>query len=101
MTVKAEQEIKNELKKIREELIPEDEIELVKNYIIGQILRSTDGVFARMERFKTLHFFGQTENDFQSMINGIRNAKPERLRELANKWLKEEDMLTVIAGKTI
>lgn len=95
---KAEQEIKNELRKIREELIPEDELELVKNYILGQILRSTDGVFASMDRFKTLHFFGQSQDEFQQMIQRIRKTSAPRLLELANEWLREEDMLTVVAG---
>jgi predicted Zn-dependent peptidase len=99
VTGKAEAEIKAELKNIRDTLIPKEELALVKNYLLGQILKSTDGVFSRMNRFKTLQLFDQNEEDFQRMISGIRNASAERLQDLANIWLKDEDMLTVIAGK--
>ena len=98
-TLSAENEIKHELKKLREELIPVAELDLVKNYLLGQVLKSTDGVFARMNRFKTLNLFNQNEEDFQFMITGIRNAKAINLQEMANEWFREEDMLTVIAGK--
>ncbi len=98
-TLAAEKEIKSEMKKLQEELIPEGELNLVKNYLLGQILKSTDGVFARMNRFKTLHLFHQNEDDFQSMINGIRSAQPKSLQSLANEWFNAEEMLTVIAGK--
>jgi len=99
-TLQAEEEIKKELKLLREELIPDNELNLVKNYLLGQILKSTDGVFSRMNRFRTLHLFNQSEDDFYSMISGIRNASSSRLQELANEWFQEEDLLTVIAGKT-
>ena len=41
------QEIYFELRRLREELISDEELSLVKNYIIGQILNSADGPFAQ------------------------------------------------------
>ena len=99
VTSKAVEEIRFELKRLREEKMGEEELDLVKNYILGQILKSTDGVFARMNRFKTLHLFNQSADDFQSMIAQIRDTSAQRLQELANEWLKEEEMLLVVAGK--
>lgn len=96
----AEQEILFEMKKLREEKIPTPELDLVKNYLLGQILKSTDGVFARMARFKSLHHFSQGIDDFNNLTHQIRNVQADKLQDLANQWFKEEEMLTVIAGNT-
>lgn len=98
-TLSAEEEIHFELNKLRSEKVPQPELDLVKNYLLGQILKSTDGVFARMNRFKTMQLFGQTEEDFSTMVEGIRNVSSEKLLDLAGEWFRKDDMVTVIAGR--
>ena len=98
-TLSAEEEIHFELNKMRSEKVPQAELDLVKNYLLGQILKSTDGVFARMNRFKTMQLFGQTEEDFSTLVEGIRNVTTEKLLDLAGEWFGKDDMVTVIAGR--
>ncbi|GIR12283.1 MAG: hypothetical protein CM15mP23_08580 [Cryomorphaceae bacterium] len=45
-------------KRLREELISDEELSLVKNYIIGQILYSADGPFAQASLLKNMHIQG-------------------------------------------
>lgn len=98
-TLSAEEEIHFELNKLRNEKVPQAELDLVKNYLLGQILKSTDGVFSRLNRFKTMQLFGQTEEDFRNLIETIRNVTSNKLLDLAVEWFGKDDMLTVIAGR--
>lgn len=95
----AETEIRKELEILTGKAVDKSELELVKNYLLGLILRSTDGVFARMDRFKLLHSFGQDADDFHKLVSGILEARPDKLRELAAEWFNPSEMVTVIAGK--
>ena len=44
-------EIRAEITKISSQLIPEDELILVKNYLLGQLLKSADGPYAMTDLY--------------------------------------------------
>ena len=91
-------EIYKELKRLREDLIPTEELDLVKNYIMGQILTSADGPFEQASLLKNMHVHRISFEfyvTYQSMLN---NLDSESLRDLANKYLKEEDLCEVVVG---
>ena len=91
-------EIYKELKRLREDLIPEEELGLVKNYIMGQILTSADGPFAQASLLKNMHVHRigfEFYDTYQEMLN---NLDAVYLRELALKYLKEEDLCEVVVG---
>lgn len=85
------EEIWKEAKILREELIEEDELQLVRNYMIGSILGSLDGPFMIMNRWKSYALNNLDERFFYKSIDIIKNISAKELRELANKYLVEED----------
>jgi len=91
-------EIYKELAKLRDELIGEKELNTAKNYLLGSFLRSIDGPFSLADRFKILKDFDLEYNYFYEFIEIIKNTTAERLKELANLYLKEEDLTSVIVG---
>ena len=91
-------EIYKELAKLRDELIGEKELKTAKNYLLGSFLRSIDGPFSLADRFKILKDFDLEYNYFYEFIEIIKNTTAERLKELANLYLKEEDLTSVIVG---
>ncbi|MEQ9063222.1 MAG: pitrilysin family protein [Vicingaceae bacterium] len=99
VTKLAENEIDFELNKLRHDLVEDRELDTVRNYMLGKTLRSTDGVFAQLDRFKSLHQFGLTSQDFHRDIEKISNVSAQRLRDLAQQYLIPEKMFTVVAGK--
>jgi predicted Zn-dependent peptidase len=99
VTNDALKEIYKELKTLREELIPEEELQLVKNYILGIFLRSVDGPFALADKFKGVWEFGLTYDYYENYFNAIQNTTPAELKDLANKYLKEEDLIELVVGK--
>ncbi len=91
-------EILSEMKRLRTELIPEEELARVKNYMLGDFLRHADGAIAMMENFKNIHF-NQLKNTYYSdFISAIHAATSEELKEIANRYFNPADYLIVTAG---
>ena len=96
---KAINEIYFEMDRLRNELIPEDELQLVKNYLLGTFLRSVDGPFAMAERFKGILEYNLSYNYFDSYIATIKGVSASQLRDLANTYFDKESMIELVAGK--
>ena len=94
------QEIYKELKRLRDDLIPDDELSLVKNYVMGQILKSADGPFAQASLLKNMHIQGVGFEFYDSYQKMLDSLDAVQLQELANKYLKEEDLCEVVVGNT-
>ncbi|NQY67876.1 MAG: insulinase family protein [Flavobacteriales bacterium] len=97
-SAKALDEIYKELKRLREEKIGIGELELVKNYLSGEVLRSVDGIFSISDYYKGLMTYG-LDGDYLAKVMGcIRNVTSTELNDLANKYLMEDSMHEVVVG---
>lgn len=92
-------EIYFEMNRLREELVPEDELELVKNYLSGMFLRSVDGPFALAERFKGIMEYGLGYDYFDRYIATIKAISASQLRDLANTYFDKNSMIELVVGK--
>lgn len=91
-------EILKEINRLRTELIPEDELRKVQNYLVGDFLRQTDGIFNLMEAYKNIHFNQVPLTYYDDFVKAIHKVDNKRLMELAKQYLKEEDLLIASAG---
>jgi zinc protease len=92
-------EIYKELKRLREELVDANELETVRNYTLGHFLRSVDGPFALADKFKSIWEFGLDYSFFDHYFKSVKEVTPKDLRDLANRYLRDEDMLECVVGK--
>ena len=99
VTSNALEEIYKEIKRLREEPVGAGELETVRNYILGQFLRSVDGPFALAEKFKAIYEFGLDYSYYEKYFQSVKNVTPAQLMELANKYLQEKDLIECVAGK--
>jgi predicted Zn-dependent peptidase len=99
VTKDALKEIYSELKRLREDLVGKDELELVKNYILGQFLRSVEGPFALADKFKAVWEFGLGYDYFDNYFRAVKNVTAAELRDVANKYLQEKDLIECVVGK--
>lgn len=99
VTSNALEEIYKEIKRLREEPVSAGELETVRNYILGQFLRSVDGPFALAEKFKAIYEFGLDYSYYEKYFQSVKNVTPAQLMELANKYLQEKDLIECVAGK--
>ncbi|MBL7930719.1 MAG: insulinase family protein, partial [Bacteroidia bacterium] len=93
------EEIYKELKLLRDDLIGDDELETVRNYILGNFLRSVDGPFALADKFKSIWEFGLDYSYFDEYFKAVKTVTSKELRDLANKYLLEKDLIECVAGK--
>lgn len=91
-------EIKYELDKLKTKLVPKDELDLVKNYMLGQLLKSADGPYSMMDLYLGVEQFNLNLEFYNQMIYSIDNTTPERIKELANKYLNWDNFTIVTAG---
>ncbi|HEU4469528.1 MAG TPA: pitrilysin family protein [Flavisolibacter sp.] len=83
-------EVYNEMEILRNEPVDEEELLLVRNYMMGSILGDLDGPFQIINRWKTIILNGLGEDYFYRQIDTIKKVNAEELQALANKYLREE-----------
>jgi predicted Zn-dependent peptidase len=92
-------EIYYEMERLKQELITEDELRLVKNYLLGTFLRSVDGPFAMAERFKGIMTYNLGYDYFTRYIATIKSVSASQLRDLANNYFDKNSMIELVVGK--
>jgi len=90
------EEVYKEMKILRETLVKEEELKLVKNYMLGALLGDLDGPFQIISRWKTYLLNDLTEDYFYNTIKVVRSVTSEELQVLAEKYLKEEDFFELV-----
>lgn len=91
-------EIKFELERLQNEPVPEDELDLVKNYMLGQLLKSADGPYAMLDMYNGVDMYDLNLDFYDRAIRQIKEITPARIRELAQQYLNFEDFLIITAG---
>jgi zinc protease len=89
-------EVYKEMAILRNELVEMDELNLVKNYMLGSLLGDVDGPFQIIGRWKSYILNGLTEAYFYNTIKTVRAIQPQQLQELANKYLNESDFYELV-----
>ena len=92
-------EIYKEIETIRTVEITEEELELVKNYLLGQLLSSCDGPFNMASLFDNVHEYGLDYDFYNDYIKTIKEISAKTLLELAVKYLQKSDLKEVVVGK--
>jgi predicted Zn-dependent peptidase len=90
------QEVYKEMKGLREIPVENEELLLIKNYMMGLHLGYIDGPFQIIARWKSLILHGLDENYFYNSINTIKTITPEELQELACKYLLPEEFFELV-----
>lgn len=90
------QEVYKEMELLRENSVDEEELLLVKNYMMGTNLGDIDGPFQVIARWKTLILNGLDDSYFYDSMKTIKNITADELRELANKYLQPDDFFELV-----
>lgn len=89
-------EVYKEMKALREKLVDDEELLLVKNFMMGSILGDLDGPFHIIGRWKNIILNNLDENYFYNSIKTIKSITPAELQELANKYLQPKDFYELV-----
>ena len=93
------QEVYFELNRLCDELVPKEELVMVKNYMLGSMLKSSDGPFSMADKYKSVYFKGEDLRFYDRYISMINNVTSEELLTVAKKYFNPKEMLEVVVGK--
>ncbi|MBR9919844.1 MAG: insulinase family protein [Bacteroidetes bacterium] len=91
-------EIYSEIRRLQEEPVGTEELEMVRNYLMGNLLTMLDGPFNVADVIRTIETDGLKPDFFRSLTNTVSTISSEELQVLARKYLNESDMWEVVVG---
>ena len=93
------EEIKKELNKLIEEGVTENELELVKNYILGRSISARETPSQINEIVSNYLIRNQGFDTLDEKFEIIQSITTADIKALTQKYFKPEDLLIVISGK--
>jgi zinc protease len=93
-------EIQFEIDRLKNEEIPAEELSLVKNYLLGQLLKSADGPNAMLDLFMSVQLHELDFSYFERVINRINIITAQELQIIAKKYLDWDKFTIVTAGSS-
>ncbi len=98
VTRQAIDEIYKEMKILCEEEIGPEELETVRNYLLGSFIKNLETAFHLSDRFKTIHLQGLDYDYYERYLNKIRTIQPAELLQLAQHYLDPDSMTELVVG---
>jgi predicted Zn-dependent peptidase len=92
-------EIAHEIDRLQQDLVSDDELDRVRNYMTGVFLRSTDGPFALADRLKGLLGYSLDYSYYQNFLRTIHSITPDEIRSLAQRYLDRKQLIELVAGR--
>jgi len=97
-TVDSLDQIFFEMERLRTEPVPAEELQMVKNIMVGEVMRILDGPFGIAD-VTIENIQNGTDNEYINRLLGeIRAFTPQRVMETACRYLVPENFTTVVVG---
>lgn len=91
-------EIRKEILRLQTELVPEDELETTKNYMIGAFVGSLNTPFEIADRQKVVILDSLPADFYENYIQHVRSVSSADVIEMANKYLQIDSLCEVVVG---
>lgn len=92
------EEIYIEIGKLVSEPIDEDELEVVRNYMIGQMLSQFSSSYDLMDRFRAVHHSGLDFTFYSQKLAFLKSFKAEDLTKIGKKYFSKRSFIEVVVG---
>ncbi len=84
-----------EMKKLCEQPLPEEELSMVRNYILGMMLNGLDGPINSSDMVRNQIVENQSPEKFEALVQTVRGISAETLQHLAQQYLQPKDFWVV------
>lgn len=91
-------EIYKEIDHLATELVPDDELEVVRNYLIGQMLSKFSSSFDLMDRFRAVHHSGLDFDFYRKKLAFLRTFTATDILEIGRKYFSNPPYIEVVVG---
>lgn len=92
-------EIFKEIELLKEELVGDEELSLVRNYMLGSMLGSLENIMSHADKFKNIHFSGLSYDYYSNYIATVKSISSEKIQQMAKQYLNTNEFVQVVAGK--
>lgn len=92
-------EIQKEISILRTELVPDQELATVKNYMLGSLLGSLENAFSHADKFRNIYFSGLDYGYYDKYVKTVKEIDSNDLLSLANEYLDFDQFHKVVVGK--
>ena len=92
------QEIHKEITLLKEQLVGEEELTTVKNYLLGSFLNSLTTPFALGDKFKTIYFNKLDYSFYTHYLESMKYITAKELQETANNYFVDSLFTEIVAG---
>lgn len=92
-------EVYREITRLQQELVSEEELTMVKNYMIGEFCRSLESPFSIAEAYLSLIIDDMDATYLISQPESVKNITAEEVRETALRYLSSDLFYEIVAGK--
>ena len=89
-------EVHREMYRLQDELIPDDELLMVRNYMIGEICRNYESAFSLTDAYIFMEHLGLPQTHLEQTIEAIRTTDALHLQQLAKRYLLPEMLHTIV-----
>lgn len=94
-------EIEKEMDVLRSGKVSEKELEMVRNYMLGDMCRSYESAFSLSDAWIFIETTGLGTDFFERSLEAIREVNSEEILSLAQKYFCKESLIAVVAGKKV
>jgi predicted Zn-dependent peptidase len=91
-------EVFNEIRILQKEPVGKDEMEIVRNYMLGEMVRMFDGPFALSESFRSAWEFGFGNSYYYDLSSKIKTITPDEIIHLARTYYNTDDLHIIVVG---
>ncbi|MCB0659799.1 MAG: insulinase family protein [Saprospiraceae bacterium] len=91
-------EIYHQIHEMQTSLVDENELTMVKRYIMGSYMNLTDGMFRRMQFLKALNLDAFEIEEYNELLQRIYSVGPQEIKNASLKYLKKRNLLEIVVG---
>lgn len=92
-------EVYKEIDLLRTEKVTEEELNMVRNYMLGDLCRSYENALALSDAWIFIETSGLDKHFFERSVEAIKEVTADDIKHLAEKHLCKENLIEVVAGK--
>ena len=92
-------EVYHEIDRLQNDLVSGEELEMVRNYMLGDFVRSLDGTFSLADAYLSLLSTGMDTQFLYKQAEAVKRITPDEIKELAQRYLNKSTIVEVVAGK--
>ena len=80
-------EVKVEMDRLCNDLVPDEELTMTRNYMLGEVCRNYEGPFSLIDAYIYTHTLGMTDEHIPLTVRTAFDITAEQVRDTACRWL--------------